>query len=425
MLKKWFLLAAESDKLAIAIVFFLVTISIAQSISYTVHSGGTDLRTRIVGARLLYTNESPYFYKWHPGDPERFIDPNNNYLTAVNGVTASPGFLYFQSVLTWMSYPHIRIIWTIFQYVSCFSIFWLLLFKKDINRLNRIYILFIGGVFFLCSDIWFFNIERGQAYIVFPLFMCLIYQLQSIKTPWSIFMAGVLLAIAIYCRPNFIFFGLPLLLNFNKHFALGLLSMGLILLIHAFIKMDLWRDYFQAISFHTVINNETVASFHQHDIIYPSIIEGSKNLTTYKSFNVIGLPSVRWFFIRYPSIPEYMYLLLYAITASVIIIFFKKIIKKNNPPSVILIGFILYIISEYFVPSQRSGYNLIQWIFPIILILSKKEVSKIQVILITIACCLLIGFPFTIRMLQAGGEALLIYCVIDNARTISSQPFKA
>src|SRR5450432_2351638 len=94
-------------------------------------------------------------------------------------------------------------------------------------------------------------------------------------------------------------------------------------------------------------------------------------------------------------------------------------------PSVILIGFILYIISEYFVPSQRSGYNLIQWIFPIILILSKKEVSKIQVILITIACCLLIGFPFTIRMLQAGGEALLIYCVIDNARTISSQPFKA
>jgi len=424
MLKKWFLLAAESDKTAIAIVLLLVTISIAQSISYTVHSGGTDLRTRVVGARLLYTKESPYFYKWHPGESERFIDPNTNTQTAVNGVTAAPGLLYFQSMLTWMSYPLIRIIWTIFQYVSCFSIFWLLLFKKNIKNLNRLYIIFIGGIFFLCSDIWFFNIERGQAYIVFPLFMCLIYQLQTIRTPRSIFMAGVLLAIAVYCRPNFIFFGLPLLLNFNKRFAWGLFSMALILLIHAVAKMDLWQDYFHSISFYTGINNETVPSFHQQNIIYPSIIEGSKNLTTYKSFNVIGLPSVRWLFVRYPPIPGYIYTLLFVIFATVIVFFFKNILQKNNLQSKILIGFILYIISEYFVPSQRGGYNLIQWIFPIILILSNKEVSKNQVILITIAFCLLIGFPFPIRILQAGGEVLLIFCAVDNARTISRQSVK-
>ena len=34
-----------------------------------------DLRNRVVGARIIEDGGSPYFYKWKPGDPLRYYDP--------------------------------------------------------------------------------------------------------------------------------------------------------------------------------------------------------------------------------------------------------------------------------------------------------------------------------------------------------------
>ena len=37
----------------------------------------SDLRNRVVGARLEKDHASPYFYTWKTGDPLRYYDPSN------------------------------------------------------------------------------------------------------------------------------------------------------------------------------------------------------------------------------------------------------------------------------------------------------------------------------------------------------------
>src|SRR5687768_16805202 len=120
MTRKLFALLTTPEKGAVIIAVFIVLLGIFKSVSYTVHYGGNDLRTRVVGARLLGTGQSPYFYKWHPGDPEQLIDPSCRiYGIVANALTVTPALLYFQSLITWMSYPYIHVIWNVFQYILC------------------------------------------------------------------------------------------------------------------------------------------------------------------------------------------------------------------------------------------------------------------------------------------------------------------
>jgi hypothetical protein len=178
------------------------------------------------------------------------------------------------------------------------------------------------------------------------------------------------------------------------------------------MHLHLWTDYFDSIAYIMEKPNIILSVPYAERIPYPSIIEGSKNLTVYNSFNVAGLPSSRWFSTRY-SINKNIFLLLLALTEVSIIFFFKKTIRKKNPEALLLIGFILYIIFEYFVPHQRSGYNLIQWIFPVLLILKNRNAPGILVTVIAASLFLINGFPFTFRLLQATAEITLVICVFE------------
>jgi hypothetical protein len=415
MARKLFALLTTPEKGAVIIAVFIVLLGIFKSVSYTVHYGGNDLRTRVVGARLLGTGQSPYFYKWHPGDPEQFIDPSCRiYGIVANALTVTPALLYFQSLITWMSYPYIHVIWNIFQYILCLFIFWFILSRNDSTTLNRLYVLVIGSVFFLCSTIWLFNIEAGQAYIIFPACMCLLYYLITKKTRPASLVAGLLFALVVYSRPNFIFLGLPLLLTLNRRFIVGSAAAGILLLIHAYTNQDLWRDYFTAVSMHAKLNLHAIVE--QDVVIYPTIIEGTDNVAKFKVLDVAGFPPLRWLFANWHLHNSYSYIILYAAVASFVLFFFRNVIKKGDARLLMLLGFLLYIISEFFIPATRGGYNLIQWIFPVLLILHSKSVTKLQVMMMVTGLCLVVSFPVSMRFTHSGGELLLIYSLIDYIR---------
>lgn len=417
MLKKWFTQLAIPEKGVVIIALLLIAMGIVESVGYTTHYGGNDLRTRVVGARVLQTGESPYFYKWHPGDDERLADPSSRiYAIPANALTVAPGLLYFQSLFTWMPYPAIRIVWNVFQYLLCMSMLCFFLFRKDSTPLNKVYIMVVGGIFFLSSDIWFFNIEAGQIYILFPFFMCLLYYLLTVRAHRSLLLAGILVAMVAYGRPNFILMAVPMLIVFEKRFVSALLVTGILLLVHAYFHMALWKDYFSSISFHTGTSTAAV-NFSNEAVEYPTFIEGVKDVSKYIVPDVNGIPSLRWLFIKYQLHSRYIYAIFYVIIASGLLLFLRKKLFTKEPVLMALTGFLLYIISEYFIPTGiRGGYNLVQWIFPVALLLSHRNITKVQVMLMITGLCLVVGFPLSVRFSYAAGELLLVCCVIDFIR---------
>ena len=416
MIKKWFLTLSIAERATLLIILAIVIGGIIKSGYYTIHYGGTDLRVRVVGARLLNTNHSPYFYKWSQGDPDKFANPNDgNGFT--NGVSVAPGILYLQSVFTFLDYPLLRIVWTIFQYFLIGYIFLFVLSWTTGPIKNKFYIVLIGSVFFLCSCLWFINIERGQIYIFYAFLFCVLYQLYTHKNNWSQFAAGIILGLAIYCRPTFVVLLIPFIWQFNRSFVAGFIASLIPLSIHAYIHSQLWKDYFSAMAIYTGLNKPP-AYFHNHSYNYPSVIEGAKNLTLYNAmYSCGGIQPIYLYFKSFNASYNSIYILIYGLIAFFLTLRFRKNLSNSNPENAILFGFLLYIITEYIIPFNRAGYNMMQWVFPVLIILRKINIRKIEFVLLVSGLCLIISFPYYLPYLHDIGELILLYCLVNHIKT--------
>jgi hypothetical protein len=424
MLIKWIISLNRIQQIALFIIMLLITGGIIKSIYFSESYWGIDLRNRVVGARLLDTPHSPYFYKWKPGDPEHFADPGAARFTFLaNALTVTPGFLYFQSLFSWMDFPVIRTVWNIMQYLVGISILAFVIGRKGSSTMNQLYVIGIAGVFFFCTDIWFFNIAAGQAYILFAGSMCmLLYLISSGKAPAAA-LAGILVALVSYARPNFILFAAPLLFLSDRHFMVALMSSGILLLIHAYINLPLWQDYFEAMSMHSGLHPGP--SLLPQVVYYPDLIEGAADSERIYVPGLAGIPTLRWTFISAGIHNRYVYLILYAIVMIFTCWFFRKVIRKKEPLSLSLIGFLLYIISEIFLPSIRGGYTLVQWIFPVALMLHSRKVTADQILLLVTGLCLVNGFPFELRFTRPAGETLLLITLAGFIRKSQGSPLSS
>lgn len=126
--------------IVISIVGFVV--DIRNTISYT----GTDLRNRVVAARLVLEGIDPYFFNWHPGLSERLYDPLNNPLELLSKVSVPPTVLALHSIIAKLSYLQQKIIWLLVQWAA-FIIIVLIFAKTSSSKLKSNSIAVIG--FFL------------------------------------------------------------------------------------------------------------------------------------------------------------------------------------------------------------------------------------------------------------------------------------
>jgi len=408
----------------LVVALFLLALSVIKGGYYVRAYGGVDLRSISVASRLLDTGGTAYFHRWSPGEPEKYLDPNVPRDTRSNAVTVAPGTLYIVSLFSGLRYPLLRLVWAVLQYLVVFSIFCYFYFQKDNSADRRWSIVVVGGLFFLCTPIWFLNTERGQVYFLFAFFFTLIYALYRSPKPAANVLAGVVMAAAAYCRPNFAFLLLPVLLVRQWRVLAGWLVAAVPLAIHAWLHRGLWKAWSAVVHEFSDLGPATPAAAHP-GYVYPAVIEGAGNLTKYKTDFVCGgiQPLSTWFRGVFTISTPYFYLGVLLVALAVLVLAFKKELAKppeaasGEASTILLFGFLLYMVTEYIMPASRTAYNLLLWIFPVLLFLQRPRFPAAVFVLLVVGLCLINGFPFYMPLLPDLGEALLVFCLCYYLKT--------
>lgn len=384
------------EKLVVFLIIGFLSLTIAKSISLTTKYGGGDLRTRIVGSRLLETGHSPYFYHWKPADGEFFLDPGDQAGRMVNGNVVTPATLFLIYPLAQLNYYSIILIWNLLQIAATFSIIWLL-FKDRINStyLTPLAIILIG---LICSETWLFNIERSQMHIFYALVFAIIYRSYISDWKYNEFLSGFFAGIFILFRPFAGIIGLGFLLYWKKKWLAGCIA-GFLAGSALFVipQPKLWGDYFEAMQEY-VNENTGNGHFNQSvpDPIKPIIIEGSDRINHHYVFNLDRLDTSYHIFKRAGfTINSNGSLLIYALFVVILsIIFLNKKGKSQEATTLFLFGFLLYMLAEQFVLAPRAAYNVIQWIFPLSIIAANARNQYSLLIVIATGLLFLHKFPF-------------------------------
>ncbi len=396
--------------LLIALSILLLVMSTLKAYHYTIKYGGGELKRRIVGARLLHTDKSPYHYNWQQGDDLRLFVSNMEQNIGGNGLTVTPATLYLLKPLSYLSYDKIRIIWTIFQAVLFFGT--VLLVVKSLHKtitneaLLKIYLV---ALLFYISPIWLINIERGQIYILYAFIFSLMHYLFSLeKNKLAQYALGVVVIIAIWLRPLFIIITIPILFNKNKFTILGMLISGVVIGFITYLDWPLWASYLEAMNFYTTFNNEGIA---------PTTIVNTpvENLINYDKFKedwqISGFYPIGYFISVNLNItlPHSIYTLLAIIVSVVFCIKYKN----NDKLQTILLCFFCYVLYEILMPAPRGAYNLIFWLYPILFISSYK-LSRSTITLGILGFCFIQGWPFYFPYLGTVGEGILVFLLLKH-----------
>lgn len=392
-----------------AIVFF-VLLTVFKSLYLTNKNGGSDLRIRVVASRILKTDQSPYFYKWSPADGEYLLDPNDYAERLVNGNVVTPAVLYLIYPISWQSYPTVRVLWTLVQFLlALLALVLLVKSRRDQWAFLAGSIVLLGIV---CSDIWLLNIDRGQVYIFYTFLFASSYRLYTSPLKYGMLMSGFIAGIFIFFRPFAAVLALVFLLNGKKKWLAGYI-MGLIIGCFLFVlpQPTLWKDYFKAMNEY---GNEYTGKTHllstATEYEKPAIIEGVSNLRKAQELNISGLDTVYSYLKKTGIIitKNQAYFVYVVLAILFFLSFFKIHGKQKTPESLFLFAFVLYILPEFFVMAPRNPYNLIQWIFPLTLILLQIRFNQTSFVLLIFGLLLLHNFPFVVPYQAALAELLFI-----------------
>jgi hypothetical protein len=403
-------LSRPARYILITITAAFVLLTLLKSFISTTRYGGADLRTRIVGTRLISTTNSPYFYKWNPEDGDRYVDPLDVDNRLVNGNVVTPAVSMAIYPLSLLPYPGIRMIWTLLQIIAALVILYCLCKTDDSNTTIIASSFMLLGL--ICSDVWFYNIERGQMYIFYALLLALMYRSYTSTWKYNEFLSGFIGGFFILFRPFAGIIGLAFLLNGRTRWIKGCIT-GFVLACALFIlpKPALWSDYFKAMK-------EYVSEYtgHPHTISNPIvnekpvIIEGATNLDNYQHFDLNRLETV-YHYLNRMGIPitSTGSLILYANIILILSVFFYRMRKRvSSPESLFLFGFLLFILTELLFATPRAGYNIIEWIFPLSIICVSRVKSRSTLILLGFGLLLLHYFPFPLPHQGEAAEVIFL-----------------
>jgi hypothetical protein len=342
-------------------------------ISYqlTKNYGGTDLRCRIVGTRLMATEYSPYFYHWNKNDPVELLDPNDKPSRLCNGNVVTPATMFILYPLSLLEYVTIRQVWTILQFFFIAGAYLLMIKPGRKTRLHAAFFVFL----FINTEIFFYNIERGQIYTLYAFLFAVFFRLYTSPLP-------LLKSIFFFCSPLFVFirpitgvFTLLLLLgqkiNWYKSFFIGLVLFSALLILP---RVNLWSDYFQAMKlYQSGMGNMASVTASKTDLHYPSSFEGLNNYTSYKGFLFYSLSNIKHGMSQLKNAIGVRWLtLIMAAALAVLQLAFYRYGRKSEE-SKFLFCLLLYMAAELALFSGRGEYNIIQWLIWGIFLAQKND----------------------------------------------------
>jgi len=339
------------------------------------NNGCVDLRCRIVGTRLSHAGYSPYFYKWTAGGNIYFLDPNDQPGRKVNGNVVTPAVFKTFFILAQLKYPLIKLVWGILQYLFILSAFFLLTRNKKSTGNDNFFPFMIVLFCYICSNIWFYNVERGQVYSFYLFILSLIYGFYQSSWKQGTFVSGFVCALAVCIRPLMTVFAIPFFLKKDIKWMAGSICgaiIGICLFVLPFIQD--WKGYFSAMKEYS--NEITVRHYPaavKQEI--PSIIEGSSNMQNSTSFQCGGLSTVQYYLAaKGVFLQSFTLAGIYCIMAALLcFLYMRSKPQFQSPENIFLFAFLLYILSELFIIGHRGGYNQIEWIFGVFLLCKKKK----------------------------------------------------
>jgi len=395
---------------SLIVLFSLLTV--VRSFYYSGISGGTDLRNRVVGARLLGQGHSPYFYKSSPSDEERLMDPNDIPARLVNGNTVTPAVLYVTYPLTFLNYRSIRLIWTILQILAVLAIVWMMLRRYiESSPLTAAGIVILG---LISSDYWFMHVERGQMTVFYVFLFALMYFAYTARWKYAEFISGFVGGLFILFRPFAIFAGIGFLIHGKMKWVKGCITGAISgILIFVVPSPSVWKDYFKAMEEY---GNECLGKGHvignTSPNIYPAVIEGAGNLTAIQGFDISSMPSMYGYFIKLGInyTPVISWLACGCVLCTISILFFR-LRKRTTAAGLFLFAFLAYLTGELFMLNWRSPYSLIEWVFPLFLIVQFVQKKPAPMILIFISLLFLHKDPFYFHFQALLGELILLFLI--------------
>lgn len=342
-----------------------------------------DLRNRIIGARLQKDGLSPYFYKWKKGEGVHYYDPLNDDNRQVSSCTASPFFHTLLYPLTELKYPVVSKIWIYILYGLLILTAFL---AASLCKSQLLPLVCFVSVCFTFTETWLDTIVTKQSYLFIPSFAMLIYFFtkKGEKHKLLFIVVGIFSVALLLVKPNTILFFLPLIFITRKYKFSSRLYFSLPVLFGFIFTLSspqsgFWRDYFNASKEHVKIHQE---------VHTPIQINDRGNFSDIEGFNVQGYQnnSTKWYhpYVEYGNffvmihllsgykIPPEKLFILCSIVILICTILFYSIQKRKNGDfslqAIVIFGYCLYMISDIGTPVYRGHYNVIQWLFPLLLI---------------------------------------------------------
>jgi hypothetical protein len=387
----------------------LIGLSLVKDFRLANNNTGAALRNRIVSARYMQEGMDPYFSKWKPGMNERFLDPIDSPEYSVNRCTVTPSLLLLHQPLSLLNYSYIKFIWFILELLA-FSLIVFFFWDMAKTKEDKYLIIIIASFFILITDSWHFHIDRGQMYIFYAFLISFSYWLSQKSLKMNMALSGFVLGFSAWLRPPMIFMMLPFLgakkFRTLAGFAAGL-STGIVISVLGG-QIPIWESYFHAMKLWSKAQLEGMSMDLSQSIIkYPLFGEG-ENLMLFGMDYDIEFFSIQALLMQYLGIaltPTMLLVIFIILAFAVCIYFFIK--GRKNDQSIFIIGFLLIMLNEYFLPAPRCSYNYVQWIFPLLLMSRNFEFRELRTVFIFLLAWLMIAALSWVPDNLILGEALL------------------
>lgn len=388
----------------------------------TISFGGVDLRNRVVAARLLIEGIDPYYFKWKQGMSELFLDPGVNPSWPVSRATIPPTVLLLHTSIAKLSYMYQKVIWFFFQWILLLST--LAIFAKAINSgFKSKIILFIGLFFFSGSYFWRLHVERGQIYILYVFLISCAYWIMRENLKFNSVLSGLLIGLTASLRLPILLMFIPMLIYKKWNLFFGAV-VGLFLAILCSFSLGglaIWKSYFSAMKLWEKVHSGLIefkggGNWVDSDPAYPQTVEGMNNMVKVWGTTGVGSDTSFQYIIKSLEIvvPPNIFILTLCIILLIMSFWLYKNRKQNNTTDLLFLsGTFMVLVGEHFIPAIRSTYNDIQWLFPVLLIitisdLSKFLLNKISIILLFGLFCS-IGFTWLPKTEYISDLMMLLY----------------
>jgi hypothetical protein len=314
---------------------------------------------------------------WKPVDPQGWLDPWTGSGALTSRLTVTPAVLILSAITYGVPYQITRWSWLVIQWglLLCCYLLSLQMIKQNTRKewLSLVFILFA------ISPIWRYHVEAGQIYIVY--IFILLAALVLIKKE-HLQLGGLVLGLLVVMRPTYILVMMALAFSRVRKIWLWCLVgviVGLAVPVIMFGNTNIWTDYVKVM---TAMGNLSISKYISRPWVvtdsYPTTIEGVNGLR--KSW-------------RFPSPDTSFKFLLsnininlgnYFVWLGVVVVggvgwWINKTKRVGGTEKSFLLGLVLVLVSEIFIPAPRYLYTEIQWLpVVVLLLLIMPEIKRRQ-----------------------------------------------